>query len=91
MLSAAEAGEWDHLTALEQDCSALFAPLIAEPGGDEPRSPEYRQRKAQLLRRILAEDARIRALVEPRLEELSALLGANRRKQRLDHAYRAAG
>ena len=89
MLHAAEASDWDRLSALERDCSALFAPLIAEPDRKVPRSLEYRQRKAELLRRILAEDARIRALVEPRLEELSTLLGSTRRKQRLDDAYRA--
>ena len=91
MLHAAEASQWDRLSALEQDCRALFAPLIAEPDRELPRSLEYRQRKAELLRWILAEDARIRALVEPRLEELSTLLGATRRKQQLDHAYRADG
>ena len=50
---------------------------------------EYRQRKAELIRGILADDARIRALVEPRLEALFVLLGATRQKQKLQRAYQA--
>ena len=86
MLAAAEAGQWDRLTTLEQEVSALFAPLIVDPLA--PSSVEYRERTAELMRQILADDARIRALVEPHLEELSALLGATRRKQTLERAYR---
>ena len=91
MLAAAEAGQWDRLTALEQECGALFAPLIAEADRPVPVSADYRQRKAKLILLILADDARIRELVEPRLSELSALLGATRRKQTLERAYRAGG
>ena len=91
MLAAAEAGQWDQLTALEQETSALFAPLIAEPHRPARTSPEYRERMSVLLRQILGDDARLRALVEPRLSELSALLGATRRKQTLERAYRSGG
>jgi len=91
MLAAAEASQWERLTALEQDCRTLVAPLIGEPERAVPGSAEYRQRQAELLRHILADDARIRALVEPRLTELAALLGATRRKQTLEQAYWAGG
>jgi hypothetical protein len=47
-----------------EECSALFAPLVTAPDRPAPASAEYRQRKAQLIRSILADDARIRALVE---------------------------
>jgi flagellar protein FliT len=87
MLAAAKAAQWDRLTALEEQCSALFAPLMAEPERAAPPSAEYRQRKAELLRAILDDDARIRVLVEPRLEDLTALLGATRQKQQLNRAY----
>src|SRR5262245_49694726 len=91
MLAAAEAAQWDRLTALEQQCSALFAPLMAAPGDGVPPSAEYRRRKAQLIRNILADDAQIRVLVEPQLDNLSALLGASRQKQRLVQAYESDG
>ena len=91
MLGAARVSQWDRLTALERECSALFAPLVAAPDRPVPASAEYRRRKAELIRNILADDARIRALVEPRLQDLSSLLCSARQKQKLDRAYRAAG
>ena len=91
MLAAAEASQWDRLTTLEEECSTLFDPLLVEPERAAPATLEYRQRKAELIRSILADDARIRALVEPRLEDLSALLGATRQKQKLNRAYLADG
>ena len=89
MLAAAEGSQWDRLTALEEECSALFAPLVTAPDRPAPASAEYRQRKAELIRGILADDARIRALVEPRLEALSVLLGATRQRQKMQRAYQA--
>jgi flagellar protein FliT len=86
MLAAAQAGQWDQLTALEHECSGLFAPLL-EHDRQPPAGPEYVRRKAELIRGILADDAQIRLLVEPQLETLSALLGSTRQKQRLVRAY----
>jgi flagellar protein FliT len=88
MLAAAQAGEWDRLTALESECSTLFAPLIAHDR-QPPAGAEYVRRKAELIRGILTDDAQIRVLVEPQLENLSTLLGATRQKQRLARAYQS--
>ena len=87
MLAAAQAGQWDRLTALEQECGALFAPLIDQPEQPVSANAEYRTRKAELIRHILDDDARIRVLVEPRLEDLAALLSAGRQKRQLNRAY----
>jgi flagellar protein FliT len=91
MLAAARASQWDRLTALEQECSALFAPLIAEQDRAGPVSVEYQRCKAELIRHILADDAKIRLLVEPRLEDLAALLCATRHKAQLNRAYQSDG
>src|SRR6185436_12827839 len=60
MLAAAEAAQWHRLTALEQQCAGLFAPLLVEPERAQPPSAAYRRRKAELIRNILDDDARIR-------------------------------
>jgi len=86
MLAAAQAGQWDRLTTLEHECSGLFAPLV-EHDRQPPAGAEYVRRKAELIRDILADDAQIRLLVEPRLNDLSALLGSTRQEQRLVRAY----
>ena len=88
MLDAAQAGQWDQLTALEGECSTLFAPLV-EHDRQPPTGAEYIRRKAELIRGILADDAQIRVLVEPQLDNLSALLGSTRQKQRLARAYQS--
>jgi flagellar protein FliT len=88
MLAAARGGDWDALVRLERDCSAHFARLFS--GEDErPRSAEFQSRKAQLIRSVLDDDARIRLLVEPWLEQLSALLCHSGQQRRLAQAYRA--
>ncbi len=87
MLAAARAGEWDSLVGLERDCSGLFARLFTGDG-DQPRSAEFQQRKAQLIRDVLDDDAEIRLLVEPWLAQLSALLSHSGHQRRLAQAYR---
>jgi flagellar protein FliT len=87
MLAAAQASQWDRLTALEQECSALFAPLMAQPERPAPASADYVSRKSELIRHILADDAQIRLLVEPRLEDLAALLSTGRQQRQLNRAY----
>ena len=55
--------------------------------GEINAARDYVRRKAELIRGILADDAQIRLLVEPQLDNLSALLGSTRQKQRLVRAY----
>jgi flagellar protein FliT len=88
MLDAARAAEWDALVGLERDCSALFARLFAADTR-QPRSPEFQQRKATLIRGVLADDAQIRSLVEPWLNQLAKLLNHTGQERRLAQAYQA--
>jgi flagellar protein FliT len=88
MLAAAQAAQWDRLTALERECSALFVPLVAHDR-EQPTGRDYVRRKAELIRGILADDAQIRLLVEPQLDNLSALLGSTRQQQRLARTYQS--
>lgn len=87
MLETARRSEWDALIDLEHDCGRHFARLI-ENTREQPDDPDYRSRKAALIRRILDDDAEIRLLVEPWLAQLSILIGNTQQQSRLQQAYR---
>jgi flagellar protein FliT len=87
MLEAARSSEWDNLIELERGCGRHFARLF-EIGGAQPDDPDYRSRKAALIRGILDDDAEIRLLVEPWLAQLSTLIGSTQQQSRLQRAYR---
>ena len=86
MLSAAQRGDWERLVDLEKNCADLVAELssleteAALPAG-------LRARKHALLRKVLADDAAIRNITEPWVQQLGSMLDANRREQRLLKAY----
>ena len=86
MLLAAREGDWDQLIAHEKDCAARFAPLFMHEG-DQPRDAEFQQRKAELIRGMIDDDAQIRMLVEPWLGRLSELIGSTQQQSRLHQAY----
>ena len=87
MLAAAQRSDWDGLIALEKDCGTLFARLLSTDD-NEARTLEFRQRKAELIRSVLDDDAQIRLLVEPWLVNLAALLGSTRQQRQLNQIYR---
>jgi flagellar protein FliT len=87
MLDAAREGEWDHLAALEQRCQGYVGSLMqAVP---VPLSETEQRAKVSIIRAILQNDAKIRALTEPRLHELQQSLSAARMGQRSIEAYGA--
>ena len=86
MLAAARDGEWDTVIALEKDCSSHFASLLAD-NDNRPRDAGHQRRKAELIRRVLDDDARIRLLAEPWLAQLSELIGNTGRQRDLQRTY----
>ena len=86
MLEAARQDDWEHLIALERKCSALVQNLIADPVQCE-LDGTTRKRKAEIIRRVLADDAQIRSITQPWMEELNALLTSASRGQALKRAY----
>jgi len=90
MLEAARNGDWDSLVALEQDCKNQVEQLIAENGG-QPLSSQFQQRKAEIIRKVLADDAEIRNITEPWMAQLQNILGNTTREQRLRQAYGPGG
>jgi len=72
MLKAARAGQWDQVAVEEDNCRALITRLKrAHATGSRP---VRREQRLALLRSVLADDAEIRELSEPWLQQLEALL-----------------
>jgi flagellar protein FliT len=87
MLHAARAGDWDRLIAAETECAALVERLRAA-GNPETMSSSGRKRRFSAIHRILADDAEIRRLTQPWLQQLEGFLGCRDDERRLRKAYR---
>ncbi len=86
MLSAAQTRDWDKLVDLEKHCAELVARMTALELED-PLPAGVRGRKVAMIRKVLADDAAIRNITEPWLQELGSMLSANGRKQQLLRSY----
>ncbi len=73
MLAAARAGNWDHVVKLEGACALLISQL-KHAANQQSLGPDEAQLKSRIMQRILLNDAEIRMLAEPWLEELDHLL-----------------
>ena len=86
MRAAAEAGDWDALTVLEQRCTA-HVEVLKRSEAAVALNPTGRQAKIDCIRRILADDRRIRDLTMPWMAQLSAMINNNGTQRRLANAY----
>lgn len=73
MLEAARAGDWLKVSDIESLCVQLVAQLKASKAQRRLNRAE-RLRKRELIRRILAQDAEIRDLLEPRFTHINRLI-----------------
>ena len=73
MLEAARAGNWDHVVKLEGACALLISQL-KQGAATNPLGEQEAQFKSRIMQRILVNDAEIRQLAEPWLEDLDHLL-----------------
>lgn len=73
MLDAAREGDWDEVVKLEGACVLLISRL-EHAAARRTLAPEEARRKSRLMQRILINDAEIRHLAEPWLEDLATLL-----------------
>ena len=87
MLSAASDGEWDHLAELEQRCQGYVGSLMQ--AAPVQLSENEQRTKIAIIRAILQNDAKIRALAEPRLHELQQQLHMTRTASKSIAAYGA--
>ncbi|MBC7941842.1 MAG: flagellar protein FliT [Chitinophagaceae bacterium] len=84
MLAAARAGHWDEVVKLEGACVLLISQLKHEAQRPSHRDIggaqlEAAKSKSRIMQRILVNDAEIRQLAEPWLQDLDETL-AGRRK-----------
>ena len=86
MLSAARAGNWDEVVKLEGACVLLISQLknaARAPGEAEARATAHAQEaarvKSRIMQRILVNDAEIRHLAEPWLQDLDDTLAGRSR------------
>jgi flagellar protein FliT len=77
MLSAARTGNWDEVCKLEGACALLIAQLKHAAASQQLSSDEA-PLKAQLMQRILLNDAEIRQLAEPWMDEIGQQLGTSK-------------
>lgn len=78
MLAAAKAGNWDEVVRLEGACVLLISQL-KNAARAAPLDQDAAQAKSRIMQRILMNDAEIRHLAEPWLQDLDDTL-AGRRK-----------
>ena len=73
MLEASRTGNWDQVVKLEGACAVLISQLRTA-ATSTPLDSEEVQLKSRIMQRILVNDAEIRNLAEPWLEDLDQLL-----------------
>jgi flagellar protein FliT len=78
MLEAARQGNWDQVLKLEGACALLITQL-KHTATSTPLGEDEAQFKSRIMQRILVNDAEIRQLAEPWLDDLDDLLAARPR------------
>ena len=85
MLEAARAGHWDEVVKLEGACGLLISQLkhaAQEPAdaecAEQASARQTAQIKSRIMQRILVNDAEIRHLAEPWLQDLEDTLAGRR-------------
>lgn len=89
MLEAAGSGDWELLARLESDCSAQVQ-SIREVDLPIELAPELREKKIVIIKKILADDKKIRDITEPWMLRLSNLMQNSSANRKLSQAYGAS-
>jgi flagellar protein FliT len=74
MLDAARTGNWDEVVKLEGACAVLIAQLKNAAQSRQLQQNEAKE-KSRIMQRILLNDAEIRYLAEPWLEDIDHMMG----------------
>ncbi|MFM2066757.1 MAG: hypothetical protein RLZZ584_1666 [Pseudomonadota bacterium] len=78
MLEAARTGDWDRVVKLEGACAVLISQL-KHAACEHALGRDEAQLKSRIMQRILLNDAEIRHLAEPWLEDLDKLMAGQPR------------
>jgi flagellar protein FliT len=86
MVDAARTGDWDRLAALESHCSMQVATL-KKHDASITLTGANRDKKVEIIRKILADDKEIRTITEPWMKQLTALMQSTGTERKLSQAY----
>jgi flagellar protein FliT len=87
MREAATSDDWQQVIELESECSSVYARLIgAEETG--PADEGFQRRKAELIMKLLDDDAQIRERLSGELTRIWRMIDGRQRVQKLSAAYR---
>lgn len=86
MLACARAADWDGLIAAEMACANLINQVSGLTQKASISDGGNKQRMA-IIHRVLADDAEIRRLVEPRLLTLEGFLHGRQNGRRIQNTY----
>jgi flagellar protein FliT len=86
MLEAARQSDWERLIERERECCRQVQALAAAQV-DTRLEPPFHRRKLEIIHKVLAGDAEIRDLIEPRMARLQEMLSGNRRERQLINVY----
>lgn len=86
MLNAARSGNWEQLAALESRCSSQVATL-KKHDASMALTGAHRDKKVEIIRKILADDQEIRTITEPWMKQLSAMMQSTGTERKLSQAY----
>lgn len=87
MLLAARDGNWDRLCEAEEQCSSLIHDLQRLKKTQSALNRQEKEQHIGYLKKILADDAEIRNITEPRLMKLEEFLRASMNNDRLVKSY----
>ncbi|ASU38303.1 flagellar protein FliT [Herbaspirillum sp. meg3] len=86
MLAAARREEWDLLSKLEADC-AHVVDILKKHEATVTLTDDRRERKIEILKKILEDDRDIRNLTDPGLKKLATLIQSTSTERKLVKAY----
>lgn len=86
MLAAARREEWDLLSRLEIDC-AHVVDILKKNEATVALTDDRRERKIEILKKILEDDRDIRNLTDPGLKKLASLIQSTSVERKLVKAY----
>lgn len=93
MALAARANDWDQVAALESEITRMRNTLVSLDPIERPAptslSETERRKKAELIKRILADDREVRRHTEPWLDSVRSMLGGTARSRNVRAAYSA--
>lgn len=87
MLAAASNRDWEQFTELEAQCSSQVKRLQKNEDPRQLLSQEERSTKVKLIKKVLADDRKIRDITEPWMTKLSLMMKSVGAEKKLAHLY----